>query len=773
MKSNFIEKFARKTEFENGEVKYQKLIDHIEGVSNLTEEFVSKFFTKNVGKVLGLLHDLGKYSDEFQQRIRGENIRVDHSTAGAIICDKLEKEYSKQKKVEALIFKILKYPIIGHHCGLLNYGASVDEDKTITSRLNKENDLCDFSEYKNEIPENEIRKIEFTKNEIEFFKNIILKNDNFAMQMLIRFLFSSLVDADRLDAQKFSEGENSVVLNKNNMSLEKMLEIFNDFMEKKRESSEENKINKIRNEIFESCIKKSSGGIGIYSLCVPTGGGKTLSSLAFALNHGVKNSKDRVIYSLPFMSIIEQNAKVYSNIFGEENVLEHHCNFNFSNEFGGDDGNYSPGKIEKDLKIQNSTSEKERKLKYKLSTENWDMPLIITTNVQFFESTYSSKTSSVRKLHNIFNSVIILDEAQVIPNEYLEPCTKVLEELVKNYNCTILICTATQPEFQKNGLISENFKITEIIDDTQKLFEDLKRVEVKYIDKQNVLDICEKMNSYNQVLTIVNTKSHAKEIFENLEFSEGNFHLSTNMYPNHRRKAIEEIRERLSSGKECRVVSTQLIEAGVDVDFPVVFRSVAGIDSIIQASGRCNREGKRENSFVYVFSPEDSKHLGEGYLKLTAQTGMDVINTTENILSLEAISKYFSEIFFNTEDKLDKHGILKLINNFKAGHMNYDFESISNAFNLIESQGVPIIIPHGEAEKILNSIKNSSHSVRPLIRKLNSFSVNIPEKNLKYLIENGDVYELEEGIFVLKNLEMYDLKFGFDKNRAYQYDYVI
>ena len=756
----YDEKFARRVEFENGEVKYQKLIDHIEGVSNLTEEFVSKFFTKNVGKILGMLHDLGKYSNEFQERIRGKNIKVDHSTAGAIVCDNLEKEFEERGKIEFLVFKLLKYAITGHHCGLLDYGDKYSEG-TIVARLEKKDSICDFSDWKNEIDTESLKELEFDSKTRTLLRDIFSKNNNFSMQMLVRFLFSSLIDADRLDAQKFSEGEESILASKSTLNLNEMLDIFNEYMNKKQESSPKSKINGIRNSIFESCVKKSYGSRGFYSLCVPTGGGKTLSSLAFALNHGVRNGHDRIIYSIPFTSIIEQNAKVYSDIFGEENVLEHHCNFNFSNELGKDDNN------------SDTTNDKERKLKYKLATENWDMPLIVTTNVQLFESMYSSKTSSVRKLHNIFNSIIILDEAQVIPNEYLKPCIKALEELVKNYNCTVIICTATQPEFQKNGLISEEFHVTEIIDDTFNLFQSLKRVEGKFIGKQTIESICEKMDSHNQVLTIVNTKNYAKKIFESLKESEGNFHLSTNMYPNHRKQVISAIRERLKNGEECRVVSTQLIEAGVDIDFPVVFRSISGIDSIVQAAGRCNREGIRGNSFVYVFEPEDASCLGIGYLKLTSQIGNYVVNDVGDLLSLEAISKYFSELFYTTEDRIDSHDILIMINNLSVKCMEYKFESISRDFKFIDNEGVQIIIPHGEGRLLVDSLRNCNYGLRSILRRLNGFSINVPEHVVKKLIKGVHLDEVSDGIYVLKNLDMYDLKFGFDKDNLGNYDYIL
>lgn len=741
----FEEKLARRIEKENEVIEYQKLIDHITGVSEFSEEHIGKFFLKNVGKVLALLHDLGKYSEEFQYRIRGENIRVDHSTAGAIICERLANEFKGSG--EYVLYKIFQYIIIGHHSGLLNYGTEMDDEGTICARLNKRDELCDFSDWENDISIDDIKQINFSEEALKFFKN------NFSIQMLIRFLFSALVDSDRLDAQRFSEGENSIINSKKLMNLGEMLKVFNDFMESKRSQSVDNPINLIRNKIFDDCVNKSKGGRGFYSLCVPTGGGKTLSSLAFALNHAKQNGHDRIIYSLPFTSIIEQNARVYSEIFGEENVLEHHCNFNYSNESSDDE--YS-----------------EKQLKYKLATENWDMPLIVTTNVQLFESMYSNKPSSARKLHNIYNSIIILDEAQVIPNEYLKPCIKALEELVRNYSCTVLFCTATQPEFKKNGLI-ENFDVVEIIDDTYKLFDDLKRVSGKFIGKKSVEDICNEMNSHKQVLTIVNTKKHAKEIFENLGESEGNFHLSTNMYPNHRKEVIKIIRERLKNGEECRVVSTQLIEAGVDVDFPVVFRSIAGIDSIVQAAGRCNREGRRKESTVYVFKPAEDSYLGLGYLKLTSQIGEGIINDFEDFLSIDSISKYFLELFIDTDHRQDKHSILKIIDKHKKREINYNFREINDEFKFIENLGTQLIVPINGAEKYLNILKYSDKGIKTILRKLNGFSINIPDYILKELIKDGHVKQFSNDIFILKNLNMYDYMVGFDKDKLDSYDYVI
>lgn len=736
-----MEKFARKIENTFGEIKYQYLKDHITNVAENTEKFVNEFFCKNAGYILGLLHDLGKYSNEFQSRLMGINIKVDHSTAGAKVCHDIENDYKLSRKNEYVIFKAFKYAITGHHGGLLNHG--INAEGTLNNRLEK--DIPDFSDYLKELEIN-FDNIKLSENEIKFFR------DNFSIQMLIRFFFSALVDSDRLDAQKFSEGENSVV-NKTTLNLNEMLNIFNNFLVEIQKKSSNNPINSIRNKILNNCIDKSINKRGFYSLCVPTGGGKTISSLAFALNHAKHNKIKRIIYTLPFTSIIEQNAKVYADIFGEDNVLEHHCNFTFNNE--------------------NEDSYSEKQLKYKLSTENWDMPLIITTTVQLFESMYSNKASNCRKLHNLYNSIIILDEAQVIPNEYLKPCMRALEELVKNYNCTVLFCTATQPEFSKNKLLSEEFSITEIINDTYKLFEDLKRVTAKFIGVQSVEEIKDKVNSYNQVLVIVNTKKHAKDIFSLLDDDDGNFHLSTNMYPNHRKSIIKEIRSRLKEGKTCRVISTQLIEAGVDVDFPVVFRSITGVDSIVQAAGRCNREGKLSSGNIYVFKPSDLSYLGLGYLKLTSQIGESIVKESTDILSIESISKYFYALYNHTNHRLDKQNILSTINKYKKHELNFDFQDIARDFKFINNEGTQIVISTEESNKLLNNLKKDPFSVKKTLRKLTGYSVNVPEHNFKELLKNNYLDEIIEGIFVLNNKNMYDFKLGFDKDRTEDYDYII
>lgn len=292
--------------------------------------------------------------------------------------------------------------------------------------------------------------------------------------------------------------------------------------------------------------------------------------MAFALDHAVTHNLSRVIYAIPFTSIIEQNAKIFQDILGRDEVLEHHCNFKESDDLEDVAYNSRRG----------------------LATENWDAPVVVTTNVQFFESLFHNKPSRCRKLHNIARSVIILDEAQAIPTEYMEPCLAALRELVEHYGCTIVLCTATQPALDdKSSLRMALPKIEEIVDDSKHLYEALQRTTVSFVGKLTDDELAVRLEEENQVLSIVSTKPQARALFELLQGHDGVFHLSTNMYPQHRRRVLDEIRTRLKQNKTCRVISTSLVEAGVDLDFPVVYRAMAGLDSIAQAAGRCNREG--------------------------------------------------------------------------------------------------------------------------------------------------------------------------------------
>jgi CRISPR-associated endonuclease/helicase Cas3 len=721
---------------ENAELKdWQTLKDHLKETAEISSNFAAKFGCEKIGYLLGMLHDIGKYSINFQKYLMGQKSKgPDHSTAGA-------KEISKLTNPVGNLFA---YTIAGHHAGLPNGKDNTQSD--LTTRLGKE--LDNYGDWKQDIGElPEIPKEEL----INFCKN--LKRDDdiktaFAFSFFVRMLFSCLIDADRLNSEEFGDKSKSEK-RKKYPSLEELKKNFDDYLKK---FGKDSKINEIRAEILSKSIKAAENKSGFFQLTVPTGGGKTLSSMAFALNHAIKNNLDRIIYVIPYTSIIEQNAKVFRTAFGNlsDAVIEHHSNFD-------------------EVKISMNEDEEEIQA-WELSTENWDAPVIITTTVQFFESLFSHRPSKCRKLHNIAKSVVILDEAQMLPISMLYPSLRALEELTLCYKTTVLLCTATQPAFEKR----ENFKgITlksnsEIIGepkDVEKLYNDLKRVEVtKLNEKVSDESIKEKIEKENQILCVVNTRGRARHIFELLKQDEVKniFHLSANMCPEHRSQKINEIEKHLKQKNLCRVVSTQVIEAGVDIDFPVVYREIAGVDSIAQAAGRCNREGKLQKGKVFIFEAED------GTPKLFSQqadSAKEVFRNYEDALSLEAIKAYFELHFWKKGDSLDSKKILEKISE-EARMLNFPFREISSEFKVIDDYSIPVLIPWGEGESLINELKakidNHREIDKKILRKLQRFTVNLyPKyfyehlgKSINYLMPQ------QERFAVLQNLSIYSDDLG-------------
>jgi CRISPR-associated endonuclease/helicase Cas3 len=403
---------------------------------------------------------------------------------------------------------------------------------------------------------------------------------------------------------------------------------------------------------------------------VPTGGGKTLSSLAFAIEHAVQHKLARVIYAIPFTSIIEQNAEVFRQALGEANVLEHHCNY--QTQDGNDAATYNRWRG--------------------LAAENWDVPVVVTTNVQFFESLYSNATSRCRKLHNIAGSVIVLDEAQAIPTEYLKPCLLSLRELVAHYHCTVVLCTATQPAWEDANLQRLSLpQAVEIVADPARLYEELKRVCVAFVGKLTTIELAQRLDNHTQVLCIVSTKKQAQQVVSNLTDKEGAFHLSTNMYPAHRLRVLAAIRQRLADGLSCRVIATSLVEAGVDFDFPVVYRAMAGLDAIAQAAGRCNREGKAIYGQVYVYEPEEMPAMP--WLQRRIARAGETLRAfpSDDCLALTPMQRFF-ELLYDVEN-LDAKDIVGRLNPRLHKEMIVPFREVAKDFRLIEDEGVGVIMP--------------------------------------------------------------------------------
>jgi CRISPR-associated endonuclease/helicase Cas3 len=494
---------------------------------------------------------------------------------------------------------------------------------------------------------------------------------------------------------------------------------------------------------------------GLFSLTVPTGGGKTISSLAFALQHAKKHNLARVIYVIPYTSIIEQNAEVIAGLIGRQFVLEHHSNVLLDHD-------------------------EEVNFRRKWATENWDIPVVVTTNVQFFESFFSHKPAANRKLHNIANSVIIFDEAQMLPTEYLSPSLYAISELVYNYRVTAVLCTATQPRIEKFKY--QGLEVTEMVEDPYQLSKQLKRVEYQFLGQKTDEEILQKLLEAKSGLVVVNSRKHCYWLHQQLKDrgAENIFCLSTLISPLQRKEKIAKIKKMLEDQQAVYVISTQLIEAGVDIDFPVVFRSLAGVDSIIQAGGRANREGKLVDSRgqpkmgqVFVFEPKSDWGRIPPALRNFAEITKEVIGLLgEKAFSLEGIEKYFDLLYYtNAEDGLldDK----KILNEFNAGAGKYNFRNVSEKFKIIEDNSFSIIIPYSfcadEKERIkeqeyldelINQLRNNIFN-KETIRELGRYSVSV-YKNERRLLQDQGVIETQEDCLILNNKNYYDQMTGLE-----------
>lgn len=710
----------------------QPLLEHLTGTAEKASCFAKYFGKSETAFMCGLLHDIGKYSDDFQERIKNDGKLCDHSTAGAKVL----------KSMNPAIGGLLGYVIAGHHSGLLNGGGwgAVHDDGSLFGRLKKE--VPDFSAYKLEITENMYPALNNIAMQLASTKPLNSRNQGFCFSFLVRMIFSCLVDADFLDTEKFM----------NDGKITRGIECnFNELEEKiiKHEGKfkADSDINKKRREIFEQCLKKAEGNPGVYKLSVPTGGGKTIASMAFSLKHIRYNPKlRRIIYVIPFTSIIEQNARVFSDILGEKYVLEHHSNYDFGEN---DENNYN-------IK--------------KLSAENWDIPVVVTTNVQFFESIYGNKSSKLRKLHNIANSVIVLDEVQMLPTDYLIPCVKALEELVNNYNCSVVLCSATQPEAER--FMSEKIKAEEICSDITELYESFNKTKIKFIGNITSDELVKRLQGVTQCLLIVNTKKQARNLYEKIKMEygqEGVFHLSTYMCPAHRFEKIQEIRKRLKNEAKCIVVSTSLIEAGVDVDFPVVYRAMCGLDSIIQAAGRCNRERKKDLAYVYVFDFTDEEYKVNksspfgNYLGQRQSITEIIACKYEDVTRPEALKKYFDMLFSNTSiSELDKKSIVKRLNEGcdMMPDFNFDFEDIAHDFKMIDENSYSVIVRYNDdAEKKINELEYGYYT-RDKLRSLQKYTVGLSLNELIKLKDINAVKELGTNTYMLVSREDYSDETG-------------
>lgn len=714
-------------------LRFESVRDHLQQVADLAAEFAEPFVASGWAYIAGLAHDIGKYSNEFQDRILHDGPRVDHSTAGAYVLG------------EELKLLLLAYCVAGHHGGLPNYGSEVD-GSGLAGRLNKakRGGVPDCRAYKDELefsfpePPGLLLDPELQNNPSE---------QPFALQFLTRMLFSCLVDADFLCTERFMADGARESLHYDKIAaladrLEELLASFRPPV---------TKLGALRCEASDDCLKAAKGPKGLYSLTAPTGSGKTYSLMRFALQHAREHGMPRVICAEPYTSIIEQNAQVYRDVFGDENVLEHHSGFDFdADEFAADGLG----------------------TRLRLAAENWDAPVVVTTNVQLFESLYANKTSRCRKLHNLANSVIVLDEAQMIPVGFLSPCIRALAELVKHYGCTVLLSSATQPavagKFDEMGL-----RCTEIISNTKELFSALRRVSYRSLGTVPDDELANLMAQNDQALCIVNSRKQARAVYDAVfdlaDDSSSVFHLTTLMYPEHRKRTLATVRERVAKGLPCLLVATSLVEAGVDLDFPVVFRGVAGIDSMVQAAGRCNREGKRpiEDSLVYLFQSAEKYGLPHEIIQRAKVSLMalpileEVGSDVSEIESLETVERFFSLLYgVKGPEGLDCHGILESLS--KCGKsFAFDFEAVANQFRLIEDGSFPVVMPSEEIAEDLDLLERGVVS-RASMRRISRHSVSLYQRDIETLRSEGVIHEVTDGLYSLDDETRYDEKTGLD-----------
>lgn len=708
---------------ENGEWVIQTNDEHQSGVAKISFEFAGEFGLPSWGRALGLLHDKGKERKAFQQYIRRVNgIPIadkthyadhNHSFVGGLLADKLMGKN---------VMNLLSNQIISHHTGLHDYGyvESILDETKLPEEINKDNIKIDFRALVNEF------------QELSFFKS---KDNTMQFHHLSRMLFSCLIDADRLDTERFMDVESwkKRVCWYNIADLLPKLDAYMQMLQKHAADTE---VNRIRKMVQEQCRKTSSGEKGFYSLTVPTGGGKTLSSLLWAMKHAVAHGMKRIIIAIPYTSIIVQTAGLLKSIFGEENVLEHHSNFN-------------PDSI---------GDEKTREMA-KLATENWDYPIIVTTNVQLFESMFSNKPSVCRKLHNIVNSVIILDEVQTLPTDFLQPIVDSLKAYREMFGVSVLFTTASQPVL--DGLIEgsnpfEKFKgidnITEIIPDEYKLHDRLRRVDIKIYKEGSTYDeIATMLAKYNKVLCIVNTRKDAKELYDRLPDEGVKLHLSRMMCPKHISKTICEIKNILKDNSQSvvRVIATQLVEAGVDIDFPVVFRQEAGLDSVLQAAGRCNREGRIDIGYTFVFSLSAENRLPFGSIKDANNARLNLPDDSD-WFSPSVMQAYFKNLY-SQKGTFDKKGIKYYL--YKYNELC--FEKASEAFKLIDDDGVNVIVNWENSMDLVEQLKISGCTYS-LMKQLAQFTVSVKRTDFNKLCQYGVIEEILEGVYVLTDRAQYN-----------------
>lgn len=709
---------------------WQLLADHLEATADLAASRGSALGLGHTARLAGLFHDFGKHDPEFDRLLCRENVRVDHSTAGGALL--------LQRVPPALrpVAEVLAYAILGHHAGLPDRRGS---EGSLDRRRDGFRDPIDPKITAAADPD-------FQSCAQELAQLMRPGKGDFDLSVATRMIFSCLVDADFRDTEAFYAKLDNSAPDRDWPSLAELLPGWiRRFDAHMAGFAADSDLNRMRKDVLSHVRGLVGMSPGLFTLTVPTGGGKTLASMGFALDHAARHGHRRIIYAIPYTSIIDQTATIFRDLFGD-GVLEHHA------------------------AIEDERSGQEGRSKTRLAMEDWAAPLVVTTNVQLFESLFAARPSRCRKLHNIAGSVIVLDEAQCLPRKLLMPTLRMIEVLATHYGCSVVLCTATQPAFDSRQLKQGGLLLDgrELAPDPQGLAQKLRRARIARVGQMDDAALIVALSDRPQGFVIVNSRAHALELFEAGKRAgvEGLIHLTTRQYPAHRRVILEDIRQRLGAGAPCRLIATSLIEAGVDLDFPIGWRAEAGLDSCVQAAGRVNRNGKRavEDSILTVFSPDGQGAPAE-VRTLAAAMGR-VAARQDDLLAPVAIRDWFEEVYWAAGPRTLGQ---PMADSFILGRNGTDFpfRSVAAEYRMIDSPMVPVIVPGDDAaHAAVVRLGIAEVASGQIARVLQPYIVQIPAMARAKLVGNGHAAFLQPNLrgdqfCVLKNMSLYHEDSGF------------